>query len=149
MTVDLPPAGSRQVEDQHFTGGLARDAGDRERPLVDDGGAVAGREALAAEVDGAVRDLDPGVASGGELQRRLAAGGEGPRVEADVLMDGERAVPAVGRGAELEPPVALGGRERLLLVARRQAGARGDDPDLQEVHGLGARGVELAVADAG
>src|SRR6185437_8154150 len=37
----------------------------------------------------------------------------------------------------------------LLLIARRQAGALGNEPDLEEMDRLGWRRVELAVDDAG
>jgi hypothetical protein len=53
----------------------------------------------------------------------------------------------LGRGDQRQPP-ALGRRRHVhLLVAGRQAEALGQQPDLQEVGGLGLRVVELAVAD--
>jgi hypothetical protein len=49
----------------------------------------------------------------------------------------------------LQAPAPPGGIEGALLVARRQPLAFGHQPVLQQVHGLGARGVALAVQHAG
>src|SRR3546814_8011331 len=48
-----------------------------------------------------------------------------------------------------QPPAQFLRRERLLLVARREAGALGQNPDLQQMHRILVRGVILAVPDAG
>ena len=63
-------------------------------------------------------------------------------------MDGHRPVAPVGRRDQAQLALALGLGERLLLVARRAARVRGQDPDLEEVDELVGRGVELAVRDA-
>jgi hypothetical protein len=56
---------------------------------------------------------------------------------------------AVGRGHQAQLAALLGLGERLLLVAGRDAGDVGLDPDLQEVRHLLGRVVELAVLHAG
>ena len=64
-------------------------------------------------------------------------------------MDRHRAVAAVGRGDQAQLVRVARRRKRLLLVAGRDAAPLGQDPDLEEVHRLGRRRVELAVHDAG
>ena len=71
------------------------------------------------------------------------------RVEIRVAVDRERSVARVARRDQPQLAAPLVGGEGLLLVARREALALGLDPDLQEVHGLRAVGIELAVLDAG
>src|SRR5438552_13894887 len=79
----------------------------------------------------------------------LLARREPRREEPDVLVHGDRAVAPVARGDPAEPALHLRGRERALLVAGREPLPLGQDPDLEKVHGLGARRVVLAVGDAG
>src|SRR5262245_15614649 len=68
-------------------------------------------------------------------------------MERHVLVDAHRALAAVARGDEAEPAAQLRRLEVRLLVAGCQARALGQDPDLEEVHALGLRGVVLAVLD--
>ena len=89
------------------------------------------------------------MAAGRETMHDLDAGRQPRRIGARILVDRHRAVGAVGRGHEPQPPALVLVGERLLLVAGRDAARGRLDPDLQEVHGLGRRGVELAVAHAG
>src|SRR5256885_16792958 len=79
----------------------------------------------------------------------LLARREPRREEPDVLVHGDRAVAPVARGDQAEPALHLRGRERALLVAGRKPLPLGQDPDLEKVHGLGARRVVLAVRNAG
>src|SRR5205823_6376543 len=72
------------------------------------------------------------------------AGGEQSGVELHVLVHGDGPVAPVARGDETELPTAFFRGERALFVARREPAAFGHDPDLEEVHGLGLRGVVLA-----
>src|SRR5580765_1110283 len=64
-------------------------------------------------------------------------------------MDDHGTVTAIRRTDHAQPTPPVGSGKRLLLVAWRNAFASGHDPDLQEVHRLGFRVVEFAVADAG
>src|SRR5437660_7580611 len=70
-------------------------------------------------------------------------------VDARVLVDRQRPVGCVRRGDEPQPSLLLGGGKRTLFVARLQALAVRQKPDLIKVHRLVARGIELAVLDAG
>ena len=63
-------------------------------------------------------------------------------------MNADRAIGAVRRGDEAQAAALFLGLESLLLVLRRDAGDVRLDPDLQEVHRLRLRVVELAVHDA-
>src|SRR5207302_7045189 len=107
-----------QVEDQRF-GVLVAD--ELQRRLVADSGSVALAEALAAERERAAGDLDPGVAAGRETMRDLDAGRQPCRIGARILVDRHRAVGAVGRRHEPQPPARVLVGERLLLVAGRDA----------------------------
>src|SRR2546428_1489095 len=74
----------------------------------------------------------------------LALPEQGP-VDASVLVDGDRSLAGIARREQAQLAAALLRREALLLVSRFHPAALGNDPDLQEVHGLGFGGVELAV----
>jgi hypothetical protein len=134
-----------EIEDQHL--GVAG-AGDGDG-LALDGGAVAGRQLVAVDLDLAAGDVDPGAAAGGQLVGGALAGGEQAGVHGGVLVDGHAAVAAVARGDQAQAAAALGVGEPLLLVARTQAALLGQDPDLQQVQRLGARRIDLAVGHAG
>src|SRR5262245_4321580 len=60
-------------------------------------------------------------------------------------MDRDGPFPAVTGGDKALFPALLSGGERLLLVAGLDPAALREHPDLEEVHGLLPRGVELAV----
>jgi hypothetical protein len=80
-----------------------------------------------------------------ELAIPVRARGE----HAGVLADRDRAVLPVRRGEGHEIALREGGGEALLPVARRRATDARQDPDLEQVHPLARRRVELAVRDAG
>src|SRR5262245_60922888 len=111
-------------------------------------GAVALRELDVAERAASARNLDPRVAPARERVPELAAGVRRRDVQTRVLVDANGPFAARRRRHEPEPVRALRAVERALFVARLDALAVGDEPDLQEVHVGGLRGVELAVADA-
>jgi hypothetical protein len=69
-------------------------------------------------------------------------------VHPGVLTDDGRAGRRVRPGHQAEPPPLLAGVVRELLVGGAQILGRWLDPVLQEVDGLGLRGVELAVVHA-
>lgn len=124
-------------------------AGEGEGLLVADGRAVAGLEFELAELDAAGGDLHPGVAAGFEFVGGLVAGIEFADEELHVLIDLERAVPAVMRDHADEFAGLKLLREGFLFVTGRQGFFLGQNPDLQEMDRLGFRVVELAVLDAG
>jgi len=64
-------------------------------------------------------------------------------------MDHERAIASVGRADRAQVPALFAVGKPLLLVARADRLAIGLDPDLQEMHRLALRVIELAVAHAG
>src|SRR5439155_1119305 len=97
----------------------------------------------------AAHDLHPGVPAGCEGVDDLLARREPRREDAGVLVQGDRALAPIARGHHAQPALHLRGRERALLVAGRELLPLGQDPDLEKVHGLGARRVVLAVRDAG
>src|SRR5262249_41059157 len=128
---------------------VAAAAGDGDVALVADGGAVARGQRLAVDLDVAARDLHPGAASGRQGVRHASAVVEQRRVEPGILVHLDRAVVPVGRRDQPQVSALVGIDEGLLLVARPDAVAFRQQPDLQEVHRLALRVVELAVADAG
>src|ERR1051325_1580041 len=118
---------------------------DRKRRLVPDRGAVALLQRCAVDLDAAARHLNPSAAAGAQRVLDTLALVEQRGVNLRVLMDVERTVLAVRR--DQEPQRAALFVEELLLVARRDLFDGGQDPDLEEVHRLGARAIELAVHD--
>ncbi len=80
--------------------------------------------------------------------RHRLAGRQHGRIEVDILVDRHRAVAAVARADEAQLAALVVRAERLLFIARAQSFAFRNDPDLQEVHGLALRVIELAVTDA-
>jgi len=103
----------------------------------------------AVERRDAARHLQPDAATARDRVCHARASIEIGDVEQRVLMQRHRAAASVGRGNQPQlPPPLLDGKS-LLLVARRQAGPVRDDPDLQEMHWLDLRRIELAVLDAG
>src|SRR6478736_632546 len=64
-------------------------------------------------------------------------------------MDGDRSVARVARSDQAQASAAAGRLELFLFVAGLGAVAFRQDPDLQEMHALGFRMIELAVSDAG
>ena len=105
-------------------------------------------EQLAVHADLAAGDMHVGAPS--RRQRELCAlrTVEATRVHACVLVDPHRTVGAVRRGDQAQPAALVRVGEMLLLVARVDAAHVRLDPDLQEVHGLALRPVELAVQHA-
>ena len=70
--------------------------------------------------------------------------------DAGVAVDGDGAFRRFRSGDHVQPRYAVRHlRQRLLLIARRNALAVGQQPDLQQMHRIGLAGIELAVADAG
>ncbi len=87
-------------------------------------------------------------AAGRDFERGPLGAVEQAGVDPRVLMDQRRALGGIGRGDQTQTPAFVLGREVSLLVARLEPEPIRLDPDLEEVHGLGARRVELAVAHA-
>src|SRR5512140_1607938 len=137
---------SREVEDEYLgvPGRAQLEAG-----LLAGGGAVALAERGAVQLDAAASHLDPGVAAGGDSEADARPRGELRREDGRVLLDGHGAVAPVARGDEPQPPAELVGPEGLLLVARLRPLALREEPDLEEMDGLGLRVVPLAVGHPG
>src|SRR6185503_4161183 len=106
------------------------------------------REPLAIHLDLAADRVHVGAPAFRERMRDRIRAVEERGVEARILVDRDRTLPAIGRGDEAKLPALGLGLEALLLVARRDAAARGLDPDLQEMHRIPVGSVELAVRDA-
>ena len=115
---------------------LSADALDRDRILVGDGGAVAGFEPLAVDRDGAACELNPAFASAFRGVRHLVAGREQGRIEIGLLVNDDRAVATVVRRDEPQSAALRVIVEVLFLVAGREPTAVGEQPDLEEMHGL-------------
>ena len=103
----------------------------------------------AVQRDAAARDLHVRVTIG--LQRVLDGftGSENRGVELVVLANLDRAVTPVGRNHQAKLAALVGVGEMLLVVHRLVAPAIGDHPDLIEMRGVGVRGVEFTMRNAG
>src|SRR5258705_4847908 len=137
---------SRQIEQENFRVVQCRN---RERGFVFCRRAVARPQGLAVERDRAADHLHPALAAGRERVGDLVAAAEERCVDPRVLMDNDRSVSPVGRPDQAKPPALLGIREGLLVVARPDPLPVGQHPDLQEMHRLLFRVIELAVPNAG
>ena len=111
--------------------------------------AVSRARRRAVDLDRSPNDLDPALAAGFQTARDGFAACEQRIVKFDVLANEDRAVAAVGRADEPQPSAPFGLREGLLIVTRRKPLPVGQHPDLQEVHRVGFRVIELAVTDTG
>src|SRR5215469_473248 len=136
----------RQVEDQHLGVDAAVQAEGRGPRCIR---TVSVDEARVAGGNDTCRDLQPQAPPRCECVVGALSAVEETGVHAYVLPDDERAVFSSMRCDEPQAAAFVRGTEMLLLVAGRQSFGFGLDPDLQEVHRLGLRGIELAVGDAG
>ena len=92
--------------------------------------------------------MHPGMAIGGERVFDTLIGGlEHGDVHLCVLLDVDDVVALLVRSHEQQLAELRLAREVQLLIARRHAIAIGNDPDLQEMHRLRLRVVELAMAN--
>jgi hypothetical protein len=113
-----------------------------------DGRAVALIQSLAVQLHGALRHLQPGVTSRAQIVPHLLPWLELSRVEAGVLIYGDRPVLAIGTGDQAQLAALFGFRKRLLFVAGLVAFAVGQNPYLQQMRLLGLRRIGLAVPHA-
>src|SRR5581483_3724590 len=95
------------------------------------------------------RDLDPRVSTASERVDDLLSGLEHAREERRVLVHRHRSLAAIPRRDQAQSPALLVDRKEALLVTGPEIAAFGKDPDLQQVHGLGPRGVLLTVRHTG
>src|SRR5215207_3202736 len=110
----------RHVDQDQLAG---RVGGDRQGRLVGDLGRVAGGDRLPVETGPALDQVHVRASAGPERVLDPVAGSQRGHVQAGVLVDGEH----------------------LLLHPRVEAGGVGQDPDLDEAHGLVLGGVLLRV----
>src|SRR5919197_6476974 len=136
-----------QVEQQNLRPILC--ASDNQLLLVADGGAVPLFQAGSIQLHRTACHLEPGVASVGECMLNRLFSVEERDVERDILVHGDSSVLAVACCNQPQPSALLLFRESLLFITRLDAFAFGQDPNLEQVHGIGFRGIELAVQDAG
>src|SRR4051812_4885348 len=101
----------RQVEEQDFR---ALHAFDGELLLVTDGGAVTLLQRFSVELHRTAGYLQPAVASVRQGMRDLLLWLEQRDVQACVLVDGDRALPPIGRSDHAQFAKLLLARERLL-----------------------------------
>src|SRR6185312_5691207 len=146
LSLSSPGVRSGEIEQQDFRlcGAFDLDTWD-----IADGEAVAFLHEIAIETDLAARHLQPGMPAGPEIESEAFPLTQQAGVEIDILMHRDAALAPVARGDQ--PPCAalLLVGESALLITRRQAVALGQNPDLQEMDGLGLGRVELGMADAG
>src|SRR5712691_11465338 len=94
---------------------------------------VTGLEGLAVHRQAAARRVHVGTSVGLQIVDGAVRTAQKRGVHKGVLVDRHRSLAPVGRGDQPQPP-ALGCRvEMLLLVARRDTGNAGFDPDLEKV----------------
>src|ERR1700682_962605 len=136
----------RQIEQQHLG---AVDTLQRQRPLIADGGAVAGGEPLAVQIDRAPGHLDPGMPPGLELMRDALSLAEHRSVNGGVLVHLHRSFAPFPGSQQPQLSAPFLGRKARLLVTGLDSSPLRNGPDPQEVHRLLPRGVGLAVRNAG
>src|SRR5262249_42185187 len=110
---------------------------------------VAFAERAPVQRDRSPGDVDPRVAPGAQPEVAGLPRGEDRHRDVHVLLYLEALLAAVSGGEEGEAALGRPPVEGPLGVGRREAPRVRYDPDLQEMHGLGARVVVLAVPDAG
>src|SRR5690348_798539 len=84
-----------------------------------------------------------------QVEANPFASGQQRRIEIDILVNSDAAVAAVLRRNLAPPSAPVGSRKCTLLIAGREALTPWQDPNLQEMHRLGFRGVVFAMAHAG
>src|SRR5262252_4669681 len=110
--------------------------------------AVAGIQAAPVRFNRAANDLKPALASRLQRVRHLLAGIQDRGEQLHVLVDDDRAVASVAGAYEAQPAALFGIGERLLVVTGGDTLAGRYDPNLQKVHRLGLRVIDLAMANA-
>src|SRR5262249_47459196 len=122
--------------------------GDFELFLVTDRAAVAGLKLMTVQCDCPSKHLHPCRPSISQLMRNRLAGVQCCQIDAGILIEAKRFVGAVGSSHESQQSGFLFLSEDALLVTRFDALVIRQEPNLVEMHPLGLRRVELAVADA-
>src|SRR3984957_17413871 len=135
-------ARTRQIEYQHL--GLARIA-QLQRAGVGELQRIPGRQRRAIGADLSARDVQGQPPARRQLERRRLRAVEQAGIHTRVLMDQYRLLRAIRRCDQPQAATPLRGTEVALFVAPLDAALVRHDPDLQEVHRLAVRGVELAV----
>jgi hypothetical protein len=135
-----------EIEHQHF--GLVA-ALEHQRGLVADLQRVAGAQLPAVDAQAAARHVHIGQPAGRQRQFLALGAVEQACEDARVGVERHGAGHRLGRADQRQLAALAGFGHVDLLVARRDAGAFRQDPDLQEVRGRVLRVVELAVAHAG
>src|SRR6185437_2864625 len=118
---------SCEIEEQQSGGRLSLE---RDGIRLSDRRAIAGLELIAIERDSTAHDLDPDAAPRRDRMGDAVTLVEECGIEPDILVDGDGAVAAISGADKAQPAVLLRIADALLFVARRQAAALGDDPDL-------------------
>src|SRR4051794_33749628 len=101
---------------------------------------------MAEDVHAAPKHLEPRRPATVDLVGHSFSWRQGGQVQAGVLMNGQRAIGAIGRGYQTEPATLLRLAQGKLLVTRLQPLPLRQEPDLVEMDRFRVRGVELAVA---
>src|SRR5258707_13836369 len=66
-------------------------------------------------------------------------------VQARVLLNPYRAITTISRSNQTQTPAPFSFGKRLLFITRREAATFRQNPDLQQMHRLAVRRIELAV----
>ena len=135
----------RHVEDKHFRG-VVRD----QAQTIEFGSrrTVTCLQNLAIERYGAASDLHPGHTPVAKREFRAFSTGKAPGIEIDIAVDRHRTVASIAGADEPKTASELFGSERLLLVTRLKAVTFRQDPDLQKMHIILRRRIELRMPDA-
>src|SRR5581483_11927947 len=138
--------GSRQIKEKEFGFG---NRSHFQNGLVAHRGAVASLQRVSIHGHRSFSDLDPRVPSGPNFMGHLFARTKDCGKKVQILMNGQRSLPAIMRGDEPKATTLFFIAKVLLFVTRRQSSPLGRHPDLQEMDRILLRAIVFTVADAG
>src|SRR5207302_255797 len=113
--------------------------------LIRDGNAVAGGEIVSEGIHSSLKNLEPRRPPTLDLVRNGLSGQQRSQKQAGILMNGQRAIGAIGRGDQTKPASLLLLAHRKLFVARLESLPLRQEPDLVEMDPLLLGRIELTM----